>query len=186
MYVLLHFLPSAYGRYASRAFGVLIPARIAWFLQDLPAVVIPLLVFFNMEHTQLHLANYIVSSVLRYSTAELAVLHSLYDGKCLTLNLHPFFCELGIASGDVRHQLCSACLCIPAAYQRRKACSVSAVFQCCSVQLYQRIFPSALSVRMGRYGTLDIQNNFNQLTYLELIGLQQITSSLFNTDFLLT
>ena len=90
MYVLLHFLPSAYGRYASRAFGVLIPARIAWFLQDLPAVVIPLLVFFNMEHTQLHLANYIVSSVLRYSTAELTVLHSLYDGKCLTLNLHFF------------------------------------------------------------------------------------------------
>jgi len=75
VYVTLHFLPSAYGRYASRAFGILIPARLAWFAQDLPAVVMPLLVFFKLEHTQLHLVNYILLGLFLISYTQRALIY---------------------------------------------------------------------------------------------------------------
>ncbi|KAM6087781.1 3-oxo-5-alpha-steroid 4-dehydrogenase 1 isoform 2-T2 [Chlamydotis macqueenii] len=40
--VLLCFIPMPYGRYSSRRFGWLLPARPAWALQELPALLVPL------------------------------------------------------------------------------------------------------------------------------------------------
>nr|XP_025962894.1 3-oxo-5-alpha-steroid 4-dehydrogenase 1 [Dromaius novaehollandiae] len=40
--LLLCFIPMPYGRYSSRRFGCLLPARPAWLLQELPALLIPL------------------------------------------------------------------------------------------------------------------------------------------------
>ncbi|OXB70347.1 UNVERIFIED_CONTAM: hypothetical protein H355_012538 [Colinus virginianus] len=40
--LLLRFIPMPYGRYSSRRFGWLIPARPAWLLQELPALLVPL------------------------------------------------------------------------------------------------------------------------------------------------
>lgn len=40
--LLLRFIPMPYGRYSSRRFGWLLPARPAWLLQELPALLVPL------------------------------------------------------------------------------------------------------------------------------------------------
>uniref|UniRef100_A0A8B9QRJ9 Uncharacterized protein n=1 Tax=Apteryx owenii TaxID=8824 RepID=A0A8B9QRJ9_APTOW len=40
--LLLCFIPMPYGRYSSRRFGWLLPARPAWLLQELPSLLIPL------------------------------------------------------------------------------------------------------------------------------------------------
>jgi len=40
--VLLAFIPMPYGRYSSRRFGWLLPARPAWALQELPSLLLPL------------------------------------------------------------------------------------------------------------------------------------------------
>ncbi|XP_064017302.1 3-oxo-5-alpha-steroid 4-dehydrogenase 1 isoform X4 [Pogoniulus pusillus] len=40
--LLLCFIPMPYGRYSSRRFGCLLPARPAWVLQELPSLLIPL------------------------------------------------------------------------------------------------------------------------------------------------
>uniref|UniRef100_A0A8C3M2J7 3-oxo-5alpha-steroid 4-dehydrogenase (NADP(+)) n=1 Tax=Chrysolophus pictus TaxID=9089 RepID=A0A8C3M2J7_CHRPC len=39
--LLLRFIPMPYGRYSSRRFGWLLPARPAWLLQELPALLVP-------------------------------------------------------------------------------------------------------------------------------------------------
>ncbi|KAK2529774.1 Srd5a1 [Columba guinea] len=40
--LLLCFIPMPYGRYSSRRFGCLLPARLAWALQELPSLLVPL------------------------------------------------------------------------------------------------------------------------------------------------
>lgn len=40
--LLLRFIPMPYGRYSSRRFGWLLPARPAWVLQELPSLLVPL------------------------------------------------------------------------------------------------------------------------------------------------
>lgn len=40
--LLLCFIPMPYGRYSSRRFGWLLPARPAWALQELPSLLVPL------------------------------------------------------------------------------------------------------------------------------------------------
>lgn len=40
--LLLCFIPMPYGRYSSRRFGWLLPARSAWALQELPSLLVPL------------------------------------------------------------------------------------------------------------------------------------------------
>ncbi|XP_015473733.1 3-oxo-5-alpha-steroid 4-dehydrogenase 1 isoform X3 [Parus major] len=40
--LLLCFIPMPYGRYSSRRFGCLVPARPAWALQELPSLLVPL------------------------------------------------------------------------------------------------------------------------------------------------
>lgn len=40
--LLLRFIPMPYGRYSSRRFGWLLPARLAWALQELPSLLVPL------------------------------------------------------------------------------------------------------------------------------------------------
>uniref|UniRef100_A0A8C9G0H4 Steroid 5-alpha reductase C-terminal domain-containing protein n=1 Tax=Pavo cristatus TaxID=9049 RepID=A0A8C9G0H4_PAVCR len=40
--LLLRFIPMPYGRYSSRRFGWLLPARPSWLLQELPALLVPI------------------------------------------------------------------------------------------------------------------------------------------------
>ena len=43
-FVSLQFTTAPYGRYARAGWGVPVPARLAWFLQELPSFLVPLLI----------------------------------------------------------------------------------------------------------------------------------------------
>lgn len=49
-YIALQTMPAPYGRYATTAFGPMIPANIAWFLQECPSFFVPLLVYYRMNN----------------------------------------------------------------------------------------------------------------------------------------
>ncbi|GAU93714.1 hypothetical protein RvY_05610 [Ramazzottius varieornatus] len=48
-YVTLQAIPAPYGRYASNAFGPLIPSNVAWFIQECPSFFVPLFVYIRMN-----------------------------------------------------------------------------------------------------------------------------------------
>ena len=48
--VALQFLEAPYGRYSSRAWGPLIEARLAWFIQELPSLLVPLITAATLHH----------------------------------------------------------------------------------------------------------------------------------------
>lgn len=56
----LNLVNAPYGRYASRKYGPMIPAKLAWMLSQLPSVVIPILVFLTSEHSAANVANYLL------------------------------------------------------------------------------------------------------------------------------
>lgn len=43
-FVMLQFTTAPYGRYSRSGWGALVPARLAWFLQELPSFVVPLFI----------------------------------------------------------------------------------------------------------------------------------------------
>ncbi|XP_069469823.1 3-oxo-5-alpha-steroid 4-dehydrogenase 1 isoform X2 [Ambystoma mexicanum] len=50
-YVALRWIQAPYGRYASAAFGFPVPARLAWFLQELPSLCIPIALLLYSSRT---------------------------------------------------------------------------------------------------------------------------------------
>ena len=42
-FIMLNFIPAPYGRYSNPVFGYLINAKLAWFIQEIPAFLVPLL-----------------------------------------------------------------------------------------------------------------------------------------------
>ena len=47
--VILQFVKAPYGRYACHGWGLMIPCKLAWFVQELPSVVVPLVVLSSFE-----------------------------------------------------------------------------------------------------------------------------------------
>ncbi|OQV18980.1 putative 3-oxo-5-alpha-steroid 4-dehydrogenase 1 [Hypsibius exemplaris] len=58
-----------YGRYALQKFGPMIPAKLAWFLSQLPSVVVPIFVLLTSEHSAANVRNYLLLGMflLRHS-----------------------------------------------------------------------------------------------------------------------
>ncbi|XP_055353354.1 3-oxo-5-alpha-steroid 4-dehydrogenase 1-like [Paramacrobiotus metropolitanus] len=62
-YVALQLLPAPYGRYSSPSYGLLVPARIAWVVQECPAFFVPLYVWLYMDNGAPALANKILAGL---------------------------------------------------------------------------------------------------------------------------
>lgn len=43
-FVMLQFTTAPYGRYSRSGWGAMVPAKLAWFLQELPSFIVPLLI----------------------------------------------------------------------------------------------------------------------------------------------
>lgn len=43
-FVMLMFTTAPYGRYSRSGWGAMVPAKLAWFLQELPSFIVPLLI----------------------------------------------------------------------------------------------------------------------------------------------
>lgn len=56
----LSLIPAPYGRYAAKSFGPMVPAKVAWFLSQLPSVAVPMWVFLTSEHSTSYIANYLL------------------------------------------------------------------------------------------------------------------------------
>ncbi|XP_029445866.1 3-oxo-5-alpha-steroid 4-dehydrogenase 1 isoform X2 [Rhinatrema bivittatum] len=63
-FLLLRWVHIPYGRYSTRIFGPLLPARLAWFIQELPALVLPLYLLASQPAPRLmHATNCVLLAV---------------------------------------------------------------------------------------------------------------------------
>jgi len=86
----LNLISSPYGRYASRKFGPAVPAKIAWFLSQLPSVLMPLWVFFTSDHSAANVANYLLMGMFLLHYVVKAFVHPLIIHGENPMPLAPF------------------------------------------------------------------------------------------------
>lgn len=55
--VTLQFTTAPYGRYTRSGWGYLLPSKLAWFVQELPSFVVPLLVLSRWRYEDLNIIN---------------------------------------------------------------------------------------------------------------------------------
>ena len=75
VFVLLRWFKAAYGRYSSSSWGFGLPSRLAWLVQELPSLLVPIYCALYMDGVQLkHIPNkiilgvFVVHYVQRYDT----------------------------------------------------------------------------------------------------------------------
>lgn len=98
-YIALQTMPAPYGRYATTAFGPMIPANIAWFIQECPSFFVPLLVYYRMNNGFVPLGKYdciglvfylVDTSVMPFLTCRIQNSHGLVRVTLLSTVVHLF------------------------------------------------------------------------------------------------
>jgi len=110
VFVVVLIMPAPYGRYSSASWGGLIDSRYAWFLQELPSLLVPVVLWLNsatatMLPNKLLLGAFIVHYVHRYNYHSGLFLLEVINGVLVVLSSSVYFvarhrslapCMLGI------------------------------------------------------------------------------------------